>query len=922
MIGLETPLALLVAAPLLVLWWRFARGPRSVWPIRIAVLLLASLALASPVIRSGGGRHIVFLVDRSLSVGTDAVNAAAEMLDHVQSRGRRGDRVSTVLFGDGAVVLSSGEDPAAGLKGTALDDASDLHAGLELAGRVAGRGGRVCVVSDGRHTGDDPHTCIARLRSDGVAVDYWPVENDPTRDAAITQVALPERVRVGEPFSVAVEVYSPVSADAALRVDAGTVRLRRTVRLRPGRNRYTFSHALSEPGLASFRLAASVKGDPRPQNNTARAVTQAAGAGGVLVVNRSGEPDRLSKSLASAGLPVTVHGPGESITSAGIKHFRAVVLENVALGALGDRSDAALRNAATELGVGLLVTGGENSFAMGGYYRSELEAALPVSLERADTYRRRAVALAIVLDKSASMTAPVGDGLDKMDLANRAAAEAVALLKPSDEVAVIAVNSLADRVVTRTRVGSDRAGIRTRILATRPMGGGVFVKTGLDAAIAELRESPCRTRHAVLFADADDCEDTKGCDVLVREWTRAGGTLSVIGLGTDRSFDAELLEDLAEAGNGTVSFTQDPMALPRVFCQEAMRVARRTFHEDPTPTRVTRELARFATMKRFPAIGGYNLCETRAGASEMVVTADANRAPVLAAWRSGRGRVAALTAEVDGAFTGELSDWPQFGAFFASLVTWLQRGDDDPGLFGTIVRNGREAEIRLELDESEARTCTKAVALIVSPDERGMLLRPLEWDSPQSMRATFRLEKNGVYHGVVLTRHAGDGEADAAAMRRATLPPVVLPYSPEFELRPGGSGAETLAAIAAATGGRRVMHVRDLFAPSAEAGARAGADGETGDRHLVPLLAALALALVVCDVITRRSLWRHVIRQSVRARAAAAGARVMAIPDAVRERHKQEPRDQPPGPAPTEPPPNAPPPRGTVFDRAKRRAEW
>ncbi|MEF8787661.1 MAG: hypothetical protein V5A84_01195, partial [Planctomycetota bacterium] len=72
MIYLATPLALLIAAPLLYLWWRVARGPRSVWAIRIIILLLAALICAEPIWSAGqGGRDIVFVLDRSLSAGRE-----------------------------------------------------------------------------------------------------------------------------------------------------------------------------------------------------------------------------------------------------------------------------------------------------------------------------------------------------------------------------------------------------------------------------------------------------------------------------------------------------------------------------------------------------------------------------------------------------------------------------------------------------------------------------------------------------------------------------------------------------------------------------------------------------------------------------------------------------------------------------------
>lgn len=914
MIEIGTPLALLIVAPLLYLWWRLGRGPREVWAIRLAVVLLAALMVASPAFRTGQrSRHVVLLVDRSLSCGKEAMARATEMAGLLRGKMDADDRLSVVSFGKEALALSR-RGSLAEMTGVTFDDASDLAAGLNLAGSLlTGRqGGRIFLVSDGLYTGPDPLQSVPALHKGGVAADYSPIVCEETGDVAITGVHLPERVQEGHPFEMSFTVHAPVATEATFRVERHGLGLSEPVSLGAGSHRFALRDVAGPAGLIRYAITVAVEGDARPENNRALAVTSSIGAPRVLVLNRQAEPDNVSRALEAAGMTVTSAGPQMMVASADLKPYVAVVLDNIGLSSLNDRADAALRNFVRETGGGLLITGGRRSFAEGGYYQSRMEDILPVSMMRKEHYSRAKLAMCIVLDRSGSMTMHVGGGLTKMDLANRGAAEAVKVLMPQDEVAAIAVDSTAHLVVPLSSVQEKRESVIRDILRIESMGGGIFVYTGLRAAVAELLKSKAPTRHIVLFADAADAEEPGDYKSLVDKWVAAGGSISVIGLGTERDVDARFLMDIASRGGGEAFFTADPHALPRVFCQDVIRVARKTFLEARTAATVRPEILRLGRleMDSFPDFLGYNLCYTKEDAAELITTADENRAPVLAAWERGLGRVAALTCEADGDFTGDLRAWPDYKPFFSSVVKWAQRTRDDVSLFGTITRSGRTATVALEMDAEAARGCTGAAALIIPPSDAPPQKLPLRWVAPQRMEAVFKLDSDGVYHGVVLT-HEG---------RRVSLPAVVLPYSPEFEPRASSAGLEVLEKLAAATGGKRVMHVRELLAAPA-----AFADEPVS---AAPLLAALLLLLLLCDIVTRKHLWGHLVPAFARAGYAGTRAGLVAAAGRLRRRlRRRGPAEEPPPEAapPEEPEPAVPQPAPTpkkesVFARAKRRA--
>ena len=91
----------------------------------------------------------------------------------------------------------------------------------------------------------------------------------------------------------------------------------------------------------------------------------------------------------------------------------------------------------------------------------------------------------------------------------------------------------------------------------------------------------------------------------------------------------------------------------------------------------------------FPSLDGYNLTYLRPGATMGVVTTDEYKAPVLAFWHRGLGRVASLTAEVDGQYSQRLNAWSDFQGFAVGLGRWLLGGEPPSGVQATHRAPGR-----------------------------------------------------------------------------------------------------------------------------------------------------------------------------------------------------------------------------------------
>jgi hypothetical protein len=454
------------------------------------------------------------------------------------------------------------------------------------------------------------------------------------------------------------------------------------------------------------------------------------------------------------------------------------------------------------------MSGGKNSFGTGGYYQSPLEAALPVSLELRSEHRKLALALMIVMDRSGSMAAPARGDRTKMDLANIAAASVLDMLSPLDEFGVMAVDTEA-HVVVPLQAAKDKTRWRDLILRIESMGGGIYVYEGLARAAEMLLQAKPQTRHIILFSDASDSEQPGRYWELLEKAGKAGMTVSVIGLGTEEDSDANLLKKIAAAGNGRIFFTRDPEELPRLFAQDTFVAARSTFIEDPAPIKTLAGIDQFGGGKSgiISSVSSYNLCYLKNDAVQGACTDDENKAPLIAAWQYGLGKVVCYTGIIDPAVGGDFVRSAAAADILAGISNWIssdhrQSIDDMP--LTQKIENGRW-KVTMHLDPERERELFRenpSAAVIRSRNDRPpeMEKTGMNWDTADSLTAELPLKADET---IVAMIEAKSG--------RTRLYPICLPYSHEVIPQTGNAGAETLKKIAGISGGKEIIDLSGIW---------------------------------------------------------------------------------------------------------------
>ena len=726
-----------------------------------------------------------------------------------------GNRLGVVSFGRTAVLeCPPQQGEFSGFVHEMPADQSSLSEGLETALAVlpTDANGRVLVVSDGQWTGRDPLPVAARAAGRALGIDYRLLRRPGVNDVSIERVSAPQSVTPGQSFMISAWVRMPAGGAVSYRLArGGTVVSAGTRELGSGSSRLLFRDRATAPGTVGYRL--EIQGaieDPVPENNTVRLLMGVEGVLPILCVSQSTDSS-LAELLRAGGLAVECRVPGECRwTLEALSRYRGVIIEDVRANDIGSAGLEVLAAWVQNTGNGLVVTGGRQSYGPGGYFRSPVEPILPVSMELRREHRKLSLAIVVALDRSGSMAMAAGGGRTKMDLANIGAVQVLDLLSDMDEFGVVAVDSAAHVVVERM-LAAEAQGLRHKVLEIDSMGGGIFVYEALVEAARMLMDAEALTRHIILFADAADSEHPARYKELLETCRRANITVSVVGLGTENDVDAGLLKDVAERGEGRCFFTKSPEEIPVLFAQDTFAVARSTFVGEATPVAFTGGLVTLLgeELPDAPAIGGYNLCYIRPGATMAAVTVDEYEAPIVAAWQAGAGRVVCYCGEADGEYTGAMAAWPACGHFFTGLARWAIGEAEllpDSVLVTQHVDDGR-CRIELHLDpEREGDPFAGEVDVRVL---RGVPGAPpaaetmrMHWVSADQLACGFSLSGSET---ALATVEMPDG-------KRRSLPPVCLPYSPEFRPPRPDRGRRALERVAGATGGEERADLAGVWA--------------------------------------------------------------------------------------------------------------
>ncbi len=798
-VNFEAPMWFLLVPAFIVLgFWR--RGLNLHHPLRAGALLLLAVLLANPKVeRQERALDLWVLLDRSESTEDLIDENLPDWLRILEkSKPSAKDEIRVVNYGSEVLAQGVGET------GTYTGGRELTRTGLALQTALAiareDRPSRVLLFTDGYST--EPLVDLAeKLNAQGVSLDYRLVRDEVLDDYRISRLEVPSRTMLGEPFVISVTCRGYEDGPLPLEIFRDDQSLLKTmVELVDGVGKASFTDRLGRAGAYRYAARISPRVDAHSGNNVMEQWVEISGGPKVLLMTRYVN-DPLVNSLKRQGFEVEAVTDTQSVHLGQLAGARACILNNVPAHQVPRDFQKALEFFVKDQGGGLLMVGGDASFGSGGYHESPVDKLLPVSMELKSEHRKLSTALAIVMDRSGSMSAVVG-GNTKMDLANNGAINAINLLGDNDFVSVTAVDSEPHTFVRMEQLRGKRDRIIQKTKSIKAMGGGIYVFNGLEEAYEQLNEVSSQTRHVILFSDAQDTEQPGRYKDLIDQMRKDEITISVIGLGTDKDVDAPLLADIAKRGEGRIFFTEDAAEVPVIFSQETVTIARSAFLKDPTMSKATGKWGEVSPKEPtwLAEVDAYNLSYLRPQATVALVSQDEYLAPLVSYMRVGAGRSMAVSFPMGGEHSGKVRSWEGYGDFSQTCVRWLMGLDLPAGLALKHEMRGNSLKLDLLYDVEEwgEKLLAEAPRVRLAEGDEGGYELMWERIAPGRFQLSRELQEGSVVRG-------------SALVGSYSLPfgPFNVGTSAEWQF--DREQVEELRHVSAVTGGRELLDLKKAW---------------------------------------------------------------------------------------------------------------
>ncbi len=748
----------------------FQAGLRSLVFIGIAV------ALARPAWTTTDDKvATVVLVDVSDSVSDKQLDAArGYVADLAKARGEN-DKLFLVSFAERPQVIR-GADPQAIARHPGAGAGTDIQAAVQLAYGLFPTGylPRMIVVSDGNQTRGDVFVESYRAHEFGVRLSWKSFPEDRVQEVRVVALHIPDEVKVGAPFNVVGEVWSTQDQEVTLALYQDEfpngLEPRKTVPLHEGVNRVPFKSEAKRAGFTSYRLKlVKAAHDTEKANNETVMTTPVKGRPRVLyveggMVREPGSARYLARALEHENIDVETRGPrGLPATAKELQKYDLVLVSDVPAHFVGMSQMQALERYVRDLGGGLIMAGGEDSFGSGGYQGTRMEKIMPVRFDSEKQREQPNVAIVLAIDRSGSMSGP------KIEAAKESARATAEVLSSSDLIGVVAFDS-TPTIIVRMQKASNRMRISTDISRLQA-GGGTNIHPALREAYELLQGVNAKVKHVILLSDGQAPYD--GIAELCQEMRAARITVSAVGIG---DADRNLLTIITDNGDGRLYMTDDLAALPRIFMKETTEAQKSALVEDLVKAHVVKrvEMIEGTGVENAPFLHGYVSTKPKPH-SEVILISDLGE-PLLARWRVGIGTSVAWTSDVKNRWSVEWIKWGGYPKFWAQLIRTSMRRKvhESYDLFAKVV-DGRARVLvdAIDVNDQFVNDLDTTLEIIDPRDGKTKRTIPMEQSAAGRYQANFEVDRYGSY--ILKAIHRRDGRVVAESMGA-----VALPYPEEF----------------------------------------------------------------------------------------------------------------------------------------------
>ena len=698
--------------------------------LRTTVMLLLILALADVQwVRTSERLTVVYLLDQSLSIPAEQRRAMIEYVNaSIIEHREKDDRAGVIVFGrDAAIEIPPFDDsvqipPAIE---SVLDPENTNLAGamrLAQASFPEDAAKRIVIVSDGNENLGDALKQAQAVAGSGIGIDVVPIRYESRSEVSVQRLSIPSDVRRGQPFDMKVVVNNSSKPRPG---NAGEIRGRlvlsqlvgdrtqvlsdEAVVLPPGKRVLTLRQQIDSPAFYKYQVRFvpdNPADDGMPQNNRATTFTHVRGKGQVLLIEDHelpGQFNLLAERLRKQNLEVTVQ-PSDRLFSdmAALQAYDTVLIGDVGRERFTESQVEMLVRNTQQMGAGLVVLGGPNSFGAGGWTNSKLEEAMPVEfqIKSAKVIPRGALAMLMHASEMAR-----GNHWQKV-----IGREALKTLGPRDYCGVIHWSG-RDQWLWRgglVEVGQDRNKMIAYIDRMTPGDMPQFDPAMLMAAKGFSKLPDAAVKHMIIISDGDPSPPTNNA---INQLKALKVTVTTVAVGTHGPAGHATLQRLAKQTGGKYYVVKNAKALPRIFQREARRVARPLIYESKPGVQPLVQLPH--EMVRgidgpLPPITGFVM--TTVKDNPLVEVALISPKPsgggnntILAGWNYGLGKAVAFTTDAGARWAAGWTGWEGYDKLFGQIVRWSMRPTEQRGKFNvsTHIEDGKAQVVVTALDKDD-----------------------------------------------------------------------------------------------------------------------------------------------------------------------------------------------------------------------------
>ncbi|MGC1274180.1 MAG: VWA domain-containing protein [Planctomycetaceae bacterium] len=773
------------------IWWMSVAGAGGLPAGRAATATLIRLSLAGLLVmvlaeprsvRKSDRLSVVYAMDISDSIGETTSEAARTFFARTVSQKPSDDEAGLVVFGRNAAVefppRKSTPPNDTAINSLIEPDATNIEQALSLAAAMLPEEtrGRIVLVSDGTSTEGSLSRVLDELKSRGIVVDVLPIQYDFKSEVWLERLELPRQVKLGENYEASIVLASLAKGKGKLVLrENGEVIAEREVEFEAGKNRFSVPIALREP--AYYEYAATIETAPDDdhlkQNNTVVSYLFVEGEGKVLLVTSPEADDRewqrLAKTLRDADRlvdHVVAYDLPRDVLS--LMPYDCIVFVNAPADAFDAVQMQAVHDSIKNLGIGFVMVGGEQSYGPGGYHRTVIEDALPVSM---DVTKRKVLpkaALAVILH---TCEFPEGNTWGK-----RITKEAIRVLGAQDEVGVLAYDAAGggEKWIFELTPAGDYAKMVPKINAAE-IGDMPSFQTTMQLGLEGLKANDAATKHMIIISDGDP---SPAPPELVSAFIEAKISVSTVAIFPHGGAEISNLRAVAMATGGRYYFPDDPNTLPAIFIKEAKTLKRSMIQNKTVQPEF--EFGVHPILKgidALPPLHGYVLVSPKGKPAQTLLKVPSDEKvapgevdPILSVWQYGLGRSAAFTSDLSANWGRDWIGWEKFQPFVKQLIQHVSRVEKQGHLRVSTETEGNTGVIIAE-DFHPEEMFLDVTATVIGPRDRSETVT-LRQVGPRRYQAKMPLWGEGRYQVMVKGR-AGERTEQVPAG-------FIVPYSPEY----------------------------------------------------------------------------------------------------------------------------------------------